>query len=432
MLGVPGHFIAFRKIGNEFVCLDSLRHKGGPQSKVFWTLEELREERRNGCTFSENLCRLFCARRGFSGCTIAYAICTKMEGQTAEAIIKAPTRNPVPMPRKCVVAFAPKLFGLENSSTYCFANVTAQVLSSMCAILDLHCPFKVANSNKRFLASQTTGQGGLASSQSNAELLQGDVLSFVKSSNPDFNPQLPDSIGQHDWFEFFHQISNGHIATNPLELCPWWLTNQQKAHVWQAQAVQSTHLVDTCAECGQFKRLASDGRTDMRAVFLNPHEDITFHNDGTVDFLQSVFMQCQRESLQWGLEPDEKCLPCVGGHNPCGPAQLQACLSKTGGHFKRHQEVCGSPKVLLVHIQRKYCSVDLASQADANSLLYDTPIKPGSLEFDGPSGTFKYKLCCVVCHAGNQRGGHFWCMKQVSWPIPGWSHAAAWLFQARC
>ena len=30
VFGTPGHFIAFRKIGNEFVCLDSLRHEAPP------------------------------------------------------------------------------------------------------------------------------------------------------------------------------------------------------------------------------------------------------------------------------------------------------------------------------------------------------------------------------------------------------------------
>ena len=119
--------------------------------------------------------------------------------------------------------------------------------------------------------------------------------------------------------------------------------------------MQSTHLVDTCAECGQFKRAATHGRANMRAVILNPDEDIILHDDGTVDFLQSVFMQCQRESLQWDLEAGEQCLPCVDRHQPCDPARLQVCFAKTNGHFKRHQEVSGSPKVLLVHIQRKYC-----------------------------------------------------------------------------
>ena len=52
VLGTPGHSIAFRKIDDESVCLDSLRHEGGPQGKVLWTLEELREECECGCTFS--------------------------------------------------------------------------------------------------------------------------------------------------------------------------------------------------------------------------------------------------------------------------------------------------------------------------------------------------------------------------------------------
>jgi hypothetical protein len=78
---------------------------------------------------------------------------------------------------------------------------------------------------------------------------------------------------------------------------------------------------------------------------------------------------------------------------------------------------------LLVHIQRKYCpdNFQMRQQPDANSRLYATRLDPGSLEFGAPDGTFKYKLCCVVLHEGNQRGGHFWCMKQVSWPVPDWS-----------
>ena len=422
VLGTPGHFIAFRKIGGEFVCLDSLRHEGGPRSKVFWTLGELREKREHGCTFSHDLCRLFCARPGFDGSTTAYSICTKDHISAAAAITKAQTPpNCLPRPRECLVGFAPKLFGLLNPSTYCFANVAAQVLSSMCAILQLPCPFAVATSQKRCFGTRIL-RSTLASSPENANLLQGDVLKFVEYCNPGSNQN---SIGQHDWFEFFNQILTGHTAVAPLDLCPWWLDTTQKEHVWQEHVVQSTHLVDTCSECGEFRRAAIDGRSNMRAVMLNPETDITYHDDGTVDFLQTVFVQSQAQSLRWGLEAGGQCLPCVENQKPISRAKLQACLAKTGGHFKRHQEVCGSPKLLLVNIQRKYCERRHNVQPEANSLLYKTRLELGSLEFGGPAGTFKYKLCCVVCHSGGQRGGHYWCMKQVSWPIPGWSGSIA-------